>query len=80
MEKINELKNMIPEQFRSSIRKNKGDTRSHSIDRMLRVLESEHASSHEKKYAEKLLEVILTIKKRSPEYFKKKLGFKSSTN
>ncbi|WP_145328540.1 hypothetical protein [Paenibacillus xylanexedens] len=74
MEKINELKNMIPEQFRRSIRENRVHIRSHPIDRMLRALESEHASMYEKKYAEKLLEVILTIKKRSPEYFKKTWG------
>lgn len=40
MDKIDELKNMIPEQFRRNISKNKNIIRSHPIDRMLRVLES----------------------------------------
>lgn len=71
MDKIDELKNMIPEQFRRSINKNKNTIRSHPIDRMLRVLESKCPSPHETKCAQKLLEVILTVKRKSPKYFDK---------
>lgn len=71
MEQIVELKNMIPEQFRSEIRKNENFIRTHPIERLLRALENKHASSYEKEYAKKLSEVILAVKKRSPKYFEK---------
>lgn len=74
MDYLTELKKSIPDEFWNNINLSKSYLRPHPINKLLRTLENNYSSSYEKKKAEKLLEVIIEIKKKHPSYFNNTWG------